>query len=575
MIITLYKNYPLNNSYDIVCWNNPNVILQSLEKKVFDVDYCYSTLSGNLFLDLEDFDSFDDIMGFNYLTLNDNSLLNKVIYCFIDSIDLSNYNVNISYSTDIWNTYRDFKFERGLLNRCSDLNLFDFKSFKIPLDFSTNNTFSTEQLLPNYSGGIKNRIEESRLYNILGDTAKAYFYLGGFEVFADLQYTELNKGDVNVNDFKNVTVFIGTYTNIIDSEFKRAIDTINVLYKYQSKPHSLQVGRIVDKGDLFESDVENYSYTISSIYIIPRFFNSFNCVPLPTVDLFSYGSTTKPINFNTNHKQIRIYDDDTKTYVLDYGYVCDLNKYEFNFEIPYNNKNVGLIFGDTVIPFENDGNNIKGKITLYYNNLGLNIMMLINGSPYLLNDLFRISMNYDVQTAETTAQRSLAYNIGTMKATLSIASSVMSLGISSTLGVKGLQPKTGKGNSKWKQARSKANLGQEMVSESTGAIGGVIDLIELNTPKYQSFFGKEGASNNIINAINGFCILKNNPYNYDEIMELLKESGYAVNKIIYNLDLQPQNDFVLRFSFVDIGGYPTEITDILTSILETGVKFIV
>lgn len=576
-----------------------------------DIDNVYTTLSGRITIDATGFNGdFNYIVFEQYETVEQVDVLKQKVYAFVDSFRIVNDLLVINYITDIWHTYID---KCTLRDSLMSRSIWRKKS---PLVSSTNLYMTSDlPVRPLFNGG-KYSITASNSTHKFCIIAKMQYFLldagGNPQRSSFIEEYALVKGATGLTISSDYTDYEVTSSEtakfIQDSQSSSGAfaDITDLIYQQQNNQIWIQyIGN-----NHFDARVGTYA-NIVKLYLIPE-----NWITEST-DKFNFvwgiNSATRFIPFSV---------DGTKVINNYYGLVfTQLGKPNFDFEcytqkITRNYENISIGFYSAQFKYDYIGLDTGIKILSTINHDEFSMYLCYNGIKTEITDLFEMVQDYDVVSAEVTAQRAIARKVETVNGIMGTIQGMTQIGVGIA------QMGAGLPSIPYTTAESPRDvfgipIPQEMhkspVSIAGGIgniaggissiVGSVTKLWSANADKYAPIISQHNNSNAEMNAHYGFIILSHDSVlNAQEIVDAIKQTGYGVRYIVDMIDIDdydytnhkpnasldssildypdtPEYEYlqikdynVIKFDFVRIVGLSDEICNAIADILMEGVK---
>lgn len=563
MIITLYKNCILTNSYSEVFHHSVlEDYLYSLDKISYEIDGIYQVNSGVFNIDFDNSENYS-VYEYNYMKVQDN---NFIRYCFIDSIEIGNEIARIYYSEDIWASYssvmtiRDSWLSRSRILEYGTNN--SISLYNLPLEYDGNNPlFETKLEVPSqegYSLILQVQVYDSQSY---GASSERYCFSG-----------VIYKKNTDLTHRKRVFNSIEEVRNICES-----------IIKYQAK----NIFYTAEGREL------NWYFQVDNITIIPNYLLNesllFSTYFTQEIETDTSSSTTYIKEILRNNQQASEFSIfRLKENYLD-NVVEEIAK-RYTIANNFNNFSIGTYTGQY-----NLINNGKSKLVYLktsWTNYNFDIYLCYDNNMIKITNDFVLNVPFESLLGEEQAQRKLTRELSNVNGIATIASGGIDI-FSSNLSkfatnqyssVTGLT-KTGRlSNSRINRIKRNVINERQAISSlqesSKGVnsiISGVSSLIETNQANYSSTKGTFTTSDAFLNAKYGICLRKITPSNTQEVQNMIENTGYityyfANNEVLGNYGNNYSYN-VIKFDFVKLFGlFPQDINEQLKEILLNGFK---
>ena len=399
MKITLYEHCCLNNTYtEVFALNpknsNPNSIpfllyLETLSKRVIDIESTYMELSGTLIFDYKIMSDVN-IYSYNYMkvefTFGDN-LTTISRFCFIKDIIVKNELVYLSYEEDIWHSYADkivginpsILCSSRLVKEYDNTNNFEIISASMKMDYDT---YNGVQITPIRNVNNWTVIVELQNFNLdsAGKNTKREFAYVVLQIWDN----EHESGDFEIDDLE-----------IINDLVKNCVDGT---YQF-CKGTSLN---------------NRQYYEIGNIYVFPTYFNLTNTDHL-------YGCIAKNLGHDVWTPIIKCYDLD----------VVDLTTVA-TFEVPlnYKLKEIGTLHSRLEVNYNKLAQNSYGIIQYVANKYGISVLFQFQGQFVDITDDFLLRYPVDYIGAAEFKQQKIAVALQKAFAGMNIFTNLMGMNAS-------------------------------------------------------------------------------------------------------------------------------------------------
>lgn len=583
MKITLYKGCCLNNSYKEVFAKGPKnledansspflLYLNSLTKKVIEIDYAYMENSGTLIFDFEFLVglNINSIYDFNYMKVefsynNDNTNIER--YCFIKSIKIVNELVYLAYEEDVWHSYSDKiqGFNTSLLSSSRLIKEYD-SEFELPygvmkLDYDSFNGIVIEELSPMSILSSK--------YNVIVEIQAYTLSSAGQRNDRDFYYLTLTKSDAELMEYSEL--------NIIDDIIAKASNGAYKLF-------------IWNDDDTF---TERY-YEIGNIYVFPDYFN-----------LLYNDEVFGSIGPNEYSHIVKCYYPQELTLKTVATKTVNLN---------YLKKEIGTLQTRISIDYNKLEQTSTASILYTGDKYGITVMLKFQGQIVDITNDFKLDYPIQYIGAAEFKQQKIAAGLAKLNAGIDIFANLMGFNASFAnnlnANVKAVTNGSGSlfsgengGESMASEAAIYAYLAKVIAQGNANDMNYVYEItkgganifkdigtiLKLNAKAYGVSKGILNTNNtNLVNILNGIMTFSKSPKNYYVPRSVINNYGYSVEYIINDrnwtyLHIQdadyfqslstPINYNVLQFADASVyGSFTTSIAKALNTILNNGVK---
>lgn len=611
MQITLYKSCPIGNDYKVV-WNNATALkqdltnvetahdklLNSLSKKVIQIDDIYLDDSGELYLDIEDIVNTDWFTDYNYMsyeiqvtsgnshkstaymdnaTLSMNYIYKNALkqivsstiptayypikkvnylkrYAFIDSIEYSDDSIKIKYSCDIWSTYSPFiEYGTGEIVRFSDECIYKCKkSAELHTLALEDDYFANSELK-------KLNLSGSNISNNLSENQDCY-------CFATIQYYDTDNSGKQTERWLDTIMIAKGNSNQIGgfnpSTFIAKVD------EWNKRIVELMLGQSTKKTEL-----DRY-YEIQDVYFIPCNMNT------QTGD-YSFANWLEQLCGNNAQQYLWglacsdyiLYDEtDSQGQVINtyYYYLmslqqyCDFvnypNKLKHSFEIMSGTlsndfKRAGIGFYTKMIQIEcnNPLLELNYSIRFTFDCCNINIYLEVNNKIIELTDELSVKIPIQIATADATQLQAIQREIANKKNISSgVFGAVKGIGTSVVGGVLG-------------GAIGGGAIASGILNTAQSITNAVLDDKLINAKAYTTNSSIDANSIGYLNAYYGFLDFYIESINDDEVNATNTKKGY-----IYNAPSSINSSFI---DFYPIGIIP-EMCDAGAGNIDSKIRYI-
>lgn len=555
MIITLYKNCILSNSYNEVIDNrigytkdgiNRTTLehyLNGLEKFTTVQNVVYQTLSGTFVFELVNANEWASIFEFNYMKCQQD---NFIRYCFIDNITIGNGVAYVEYSEDIWSSYsRTLNIRRGYLTNARNLNYYDYQIpiAELPKDYETNVPLSISPLFGNITR----------------------YYL-----FAQGQRYNLSANGQSSNRQTFVCAF-GRSNNNGDPEDQTP-------FYHLSYAEALKVMVAVRNAQDNEFDKNYYE------------FDNFTLIPVNYFTISMRDGLVNGVDFiaqtgipNEEYHCFLFQSETLLGNSIDYEFLSETKTINNDY------KNAGIGTLKTEFGIVNNGKIHEVYLVLYVINIDIKLILNYDGNQIDITQDFIIDVPFSSLNGEAMSQRKIANDTQLKNGIQTVANGVIKVftgaGNEETRSVgsatKYRYGKNGRLTSRV-STPSKISVNEpntsQIISGANQIIDGAWDIHVALTPKYQSTYGNFILGNNAIIAKYGILLKKIIPVNDIEVASIINNFGYEVYEVVDTKILNPlrttENYYnVLKFQMIDLyGNFPQEVNQYLKLILTRGIK---
>lgn len=536
MILTLYRNCILNDKYYEVFdtkkrGNNDKsafvTYLEGLDNTVIEVENVYVKYYGNILLPY-DVTTGITALDYNYMKIENEE---QTIYAFINSIELVNQVVNLTYAQDVWANWSDkCTIRQGVLKYLNNLQNLD--TARLPIDLETSEAFVPDT--------IKNPLTNEELDPLYDK----------FSIIVTYQAHDLVQGDNTETRVQRVALLTHTFNHIETDFFNSEAISVAIqnLLNYENK-NCLHLRGLVNPGE-----TDNLGY--------PDFI-SFYAIPYLDIALFE----KHDVLYNTNGD----YAYSLATIDQTTGVVKSIiDKTYANGDI--NPAIIGVGILDNIIPYNELRADISVKLELRVDSGNVNIIMYTPNSIANVTSSFEIEPMWAAISDSATEQRKISYN---MQKFLFFSNSIKS-GLSFSQGINSVNKNATAGDIYgYRDANIQSNYPVIDFAENA------FRLYSQMKPQYQNFTPLKSTGNAVMNAIYGVRMFIMNPLNQEFIQNAIKYIGYQTQKFIENYDLGMfkggsrlgSDQCVCSFAWLNITGEaPQNILRELENILLTSTR---
>lgn len=509
MILTLYRNCILNDKYYEVFdtkkrGNNDKsafvTYLEGLDNTVIEVENVYVKYYGNILLPY-DVTTGITALDYNYMKVENEE---QTIYAFINSIELVNQVVNLTYAQDVWANWSDkCTIRQGVLSSLNNKNQVDVSS--IPIGLAQNGTIYSYDENPD------------KLYGLV-ITFQAHNVVGGSDDEEREQWTMAIGYRTSSTGATSFSLSLNTIDNIIQT-----------LLQNENKKQLCRSSSPTELYSLPYIDIVNY-------YLLPKSYASYELV-----DHFKLIDTNIWLYLIANESVI-----ETKTYQSE--------------NIPNNIIGIGII--GNIIPYNNLSSDITLNLTTHV--FGSNFAIMLEG-PGILQDvtnLFEIEPYWEAQSDIGTVQRKIQYKIQRISQVSSLRNGIIDSIYGGITGGLNTMKSFAEGNPGAGLMNGLSTQGGFIKS-----IGNNLDNIYLynlkNSPMYGNFSPLSSNGSTFLTAYFGLTMFCATVANNEFINNMLNVIGYDVQKYISNYDLSLYNNeshlgetnfCICKFSGINING---------------------
>ena len=515
MILTLYRNCILNDKYYEVFdtkkrGNNDKsafvTYLESLDNTVIEVENVYVKYYGNILLPY-DVATGITALDYNYMKVENEE---QTIYAFINSIELVNQVVNLTYAQDVWANWSDkCTIRQGLLNACSDKTN---RLYYLPNDIVSNEPIKWGK----------------QPYPLTTD------FLETVQVIVILQQHTLVQGSENEDRTQRVFVAsFGTTGSILSpSQVSGVLDTI---LSHENEKILKPLGNSISGEQLFY-------YDLVSFYVVPRFSTKTPVLP-----------STGDFDWELEGTVISFYELEDNEYYLEERTFEDSASFSQN-QINTYTRSIG-IFGHQ-IDFMKNGYDVTLELKLRCYEKLVNIYLTGPETYDDVTQLFEIEPYYVSASDSSIVQRKTNYWL--QKNTLTLSNVRKSVGYGFDMA----------GNvADFLTSKDLGEKGGAIGSAIGGTANFVFDMIEnsykmnaITAEMHGNFTASKSSVKNdpILNATIGLNQFYITPVNEELVNDYIKILGYKVIEFIENGDISLYNEnldnCVLKYGFVNVSG---------------------
>lgn len=501
MILTLYRNCILNDKYYEVFdtkkrGNNDKsafvTYLEGLDNTVIEVENVYVKYYGNILLPY-DVATGITALDYNYMKVENEE---QTIYAFINSIELVNQVVNLTYAQDVWANWSDkCTIRQGLLSLLNGVSP-QVEVRGIPVDIATGSPLIPDTI-KQFDGTDKDPFSE-------------YFLLVG-----DIQYHDLVSAD-KIEEREQYTVVFGSFEDSTDEE-------LNVNNKLTlSKALNIASGLLKNEN---RDCVYNYNlhnewvkwllpyYDIVKLYLIPysdnvvAYFEPMAIVPDPSTPGGRGSIAVGSLNS---------YD------VKGCQYIIQQKNYNES-DISYTLAGIGI--ADDIIPVKYGGFGLNGSLNLIVGSKSCEIVMKVGGTIRDVTPYFELPIWFSPISDSSFEQRVLNYDLNKKLLFLSKARNVLDL--------KANASRMRREN----DIEKKFDLGVGALNTGLNLIENGIRKSALNAEVYGNFEENSNSGSPFLNAYYGLRMFIYEPANPNFISDIIDNYGFEVEKYVENLDL--------------------------------------
>lgn len=501
MILTLYRNCILNDKYyevfdtKIRGTNTKSAFvtyLEGLDNTVIEVENVYVKYYGNILLPY-DVATGITALDYNYMKVENEE---QTIYAFINSIELVNQVVNLTYSQDVWANWSDkCTIRQGLLSLLNGVSP-QVEVRGIPVDIATGSPLIPDTI-KQFDGTDKDPF--SKYFMIIGDI-QFHNLVSANEVEEREQYTALfGRVEVDINDVETVNYKLdigeinGIALNLLKNENKDCVYTYNIR-------------------DEWVKNLLPY-YDIIKLYIIPY---SENIHGYFTNSDRIAGSGYPAANGAVDVALLNGYDEEGCQYVI------QEKNYGEN-DISYTLAGIGI--ADDIIPIKYGGFGLNGSLNLITGNKACQIIMKVAGTIKDVTPYFELPIWFNSISDSAFEQRVLNYDLNKKLLFLSKARN--------TLDLKANASRMRREN----DIEKKFDLGVEALHTGLNLIENGIRKSALNAEVYGNFEKNSNSGSPFLNAYYGLRMFIYEPANPNFISDIIDNYGFEVEKYVENLDL--------------------------------------
>ena len=553
--ITLYKGCRFNASYINVMagsiYENGNPVsflskyLSSLGSYSFQLDTAYYENAGEIVID---FYPSSFIYEYNYMKIVVTTNISSFTrYCFINSIQVKNGCVYLSYEEDVWHSY---------LSEIIGINNSYLSNSR--LKYYTNLTPAIIEIPVKYDGN--NKLEYQSISFPSEQYGRDIYCICQLQTYDLVNATDLQRDNRSV-DYIMIKIGNNNYWYNTPNAAEEIIQQL-MLHMNNGK-------------------ADGHSYEIGDIYFIPK--NLVKESDFYSAKTFTYEEIIGPSQTQT------ITICQYKTLALLYNYSTILTG-----TINNNYKNIALGTFNSKIDLINNGTDIDYSITLYKTDAGISLLLNCQNEIIDLIDDFKYDIPFTSMLAEEYSQRRIAVGMQGIKNffeqdTMQITGIA---GIANLMfDVIGVGAQGAFYSSFASKAGNMVSAGNSIVSHGFDTAYSftngkyVLESEEeaIYAPKYSNTKSVKSNHSNAVNFREGLVLFKVNSDNDNYVKGYINNYGYKVyefltdyskleiNKMYYS---RPSFNYnVLKFTFIDVyGKFPREIAVKLNQIFTNGVK---
>lgn len=501
MILTLYRNCILNDKYYEVFdtkkrGNNDKsafvTYLEGLDNTVIEVENVYVKYYGNILLPY-DVTTGITALDYNYMKVENEE---QTIYAFINSIELVNQVVNLTYAQDVWANWSDkCTIRQGLLSLLNGVSP-QVEVRGIPVDIATGGPLIPDTI-KNFDGTDKDPFSE-------------YFLLVG-----DIQYHDLVSAD-KTEEREQYTVVFGSFEDSTDEELNvnnkltlsEALNIVSGLLKNENKDC------------VYDYNLRNEwvkwllpYYDIVKLYLIPysdnvvAYFEPHAIVPDPSIP-GGIGSIAVG--------SLNSYDVNGCQYIIQQK---NYNESDINYTL------AGIGIADDIIPVKYGGFGLNGSLELIVGSKSCEIVMKVGGTIRDVTPYFELPIWFSPISDSSFEQRVLNYDLNKKLLFLSKARN--------TLELKANASRMRREN----DIEKKFDLGVGALNTGLNLIENGIRKSALNAEVYGNFEQNSNSGSPFLNAYYGLRMFIYEPTNPNFISDIIDNYGFEVEKYVENLDL--------------------------------------
>lgn len=501
MILTLYRNCILNDKYYEVFdtkvrgTNTKSAFvtyLESLDNTVIEVENVYVKYYGNILLPY-DVATGITALDYNYMKVENEE---QTIYAFINSIELVNQVVNLTYAQDVWANWSDkCTIRQGLLSLLNGVSP-QVEVRGIPVDIATGGPLIPDTI-KNIDGTDKDPFSE-------------YFMLVG-----DIQYHDLVSAD-KTEEREQYTVVFGSFEDSTDEE-------LNVNNKLTlSEALNIVSGLLKDenKDCVYDYNLHNEwvkwllpYYDIVKLYLIPY---SDNVVAYFEPMAIASDPSTPGGRGSIAVGSLNSYDVNGCQYIIQQK---NYNESDISYTL------AGIGIADDIIPVKYGGFGLNGSLELIVGSKSCEIVMKVGGTIRDVTPYFELPIWFSPISDSSFEQRVLNYDLNKKLLFLSKARN--------TLELKANASRMRREN----DIEKKFDLGVGALNTGLNLIENGIRKSALNAEVYGNFEENSNSGSPFLNAYYGLRMFIYEPTNPNFISDIIDNYGFEVEKYVENLDL--------------------------------------
>ena len=573
MRVTLYKGSMITTAYNEV-FDTKNKVsfyddktcleyyLDTLEKRVYELDQVYIVGKGKLNFPLEIPEDYSSIFEYNYMKIEYNSIIR---YCFIDSVELANEIGIVFYTEDLWHSFFDkVNLRKSLLinSHITRYKDFEIENKKLPVNYMSDKPC------------VIKSIEKPEEYYIIANVQYYKLKSSGKITERNLRTVIFNEIDVSEQDRKF------TFT------LEEAFEFCAKLKSYSSEEN------------MFSKNVpilvKSYEYDVDNIMLLPTCFfrNGLELSNDDFVGRISQANVGLWSKFDTV-----LYDLESvinRIYLSSIADILIINKPK-----KYQNMSVGTI--NNRIELANVSPNTVVKLKLCVSKIEATLLLEANNSIIDITDDFTVNLPFNTITSSENSQRKTSrrlQNLNMIKNALNnFSPKNYYKGVQSGLNYSVSEDTSNQisSNLPTYSSGNSVSYGSNVSSGSSFSTYSTIAKMVIQTGigissaymKYKSVNGKMFTSSNMIEAdncnifnfINGIVFFELNEINIEQITRTERLLGYEVFEIVdnnifevYYQGYTPSYN-ILRFGAISTyGNIPQDIITFFNEILTRGIK---
>lgn len=504
MILTLYKNCILNDKYYEVFdtkkrGNNDKsafvTYIEGLDNTVIEVENVYVKYYGNILLPY-DVATGITALDYNYMKVENEE---QTIYAFINSIELVNQVVNLTYAQDVWANWSDkCTIRQGLLSLLNGVSP-QVEVRGIPVDIATGSPLIPDTI-KQFDGTDKDPFSE-------------YFTLVG-----DIQFHDLVSADKTEEREQYAVVF-----GLLESSSDEEPIVNNKLTLSNAMRIALR---------LLKNENRDCVYTYTSNSTDPWGKNILPYYDIVKLYLIPYSKTIIPF---INPVYAIVHDGYTpggkgcvtvgllnSYYVNECQYTIQQKNYNES-DISYTLAGIGI--ADDIIPIKYGGFGLNGSLNLIVGSKSCEIVMKVGGTIRDVTPYFELPIWFSPISDSSFEQRVLNYDLNKKLLFLSKARN--------TLDLKANASRMRREN----DIEKKFDLGVEALNTGLNLIENGIRKSALNAEVYGNFEKNNSSGSPFLNAYYGLRMFIYEPANPNFISDIIDNYGFEVEKYVKNLDL--------------------------------------